>query len=66
VKAIVNMGASLHMTTVAEGIEHDTQAAALHELGCDIGQGYLFARPVSAEDFEADVKAHWPQAVAIA
>jgi diguanylate cyclase (GGDEF)-like protein/PAS domain S-box-containing protein len=66
VKAIVNMGDSLHMTTVAEGIEHATQAAVLHELGCDIGQGYLFARPVSAEDFEADVKAHWPHAVAVA
>jgi hypothetical protein len=46
VKAIVNMGASLQMTTVAEGIEDDGQAAALEQLGCDVGQGYLFARPV--------------------
>jgi diguanylate cyclase (GGDEF)-like protein/PAS domain S-box-containing protein len=55
-KAIVNMGASLHMTTVAEGIEADDQAAALRELGCDIGQGFLYARPVPAADFETMVK----------
>jgi len=50
------MGASLHMTTVAEGIEADDQAAALREPGCDIGQGFLYARPVPASAFETMVK----------
>jgi diguanylate cyclase (GGDEF)-like protein/PAS domain S-box-containing protein len=56
VGAIVTMGASLHMETVAEGIEDSEQAAALRELGCDIGQGFLFSRPVPAAEFEAVVK----------
>jgi diguanylate cyclase (GGDEF)-like protein len=58
VKAIVSMGASLQMTTVAEGIEDDGQATTLEQLGCDVGQGFLFARPVPADEFEAVVKSH--------
>ena len=37
------------MQTIAEGIEQPAQLHALRELGCDYGQGYLFARPRSAE-----------------
>ena len=37
----------LGLRTVAEGIEHDEQLAALRHLGCTLGQGYLFARPMS-------------------
>ncbi|MGD0387157.1 MAG: EAL domain-containing protein, partial [Solirubrobacteraceae bacterium] len=33
-------------TTVAEGIEHPAQRALLVELGCDLGQGFLFGRPL--------------------
>jgi predicted signal transduction protein with EAL and GGDEF domain len=40
---------SLHMTLVAEGIETADQAAALRRLGCDLGQGYWFARPQPPE-----------------
>jgi diguanylate cyclase (GGDEF)-like protein len=65
VRAIVNMGASLQMTTVAEGIEHDGQAVALEELGCDVGQGFWFARPVPAGEFEAAVKSHEQHVVAV-
>jgi EAL domain-containing protein (putative c-di-GMP-specific phosphodiesterase class I) len=36
----------LHLTTVAEGIETAEQAAELQLLGCGIGQGNLFARPL--------------------
>jgi EAL domain-containing protein (putative c-di-GMP-specific phosphodiesterase class I) len=47
------MGVSLNMHTVAEGIEDADQAAALCQLGCDIGQGFLFSRPLPVREFEA-------------
>ena len=37
---------------VAEGIETAEQAAALRELGCGFGQGFLYARPLPAEKFD--------------
>jgi diguanylate cyclase (GGDEF)-like protein len=47
--AIVSLAASLGKSTVAEGIETEGQYVQLLELGVEIGQGYLFARPVSPE-----------------
>jgi PAS domain S-box-containing protein len=44
--AIVGLGNSLSLTTVAEGIEDQTIADMLLWLGCDIGQGWLYGRPV--------------------
>ena len=38
----------LNVTVTAEGIETETQYAALRALGCDHGQGFLFARPATA------------------
>jgi len=52
-RAIVEMARSLRLTTVAEGIEQHDQAEALLELGCELGQGYLFARPLQPQDFAA-------------
>ena len=49
VAAVVGMGRALKLAVVAEGIETPEQAEALRELGCDIGQGFLFAKPLSAE-----------------
>ena len=46
--AIVAMGGSLGIKTVAEGIETAEQAARMRELGCSYGQGYFFAKPVDA------------------
>jgi diguanylate cyclase (GGDEF)-like protein/PAS domain S-box-containing protein len=51
IKAIVDLGAGLHLKTVAEGIERSTQASHMRELGCDAGQGYFFARPMAAGEF---------------
>jgi diguanylate cyclase (GGDEF)-like protein/PAS domain S-box-containing protein len=45
---IVQLGKSLGMTTVAEGIEEFGQLAALREMGCGFAQGYYFSRPVPA------------------
>ncbi|MCW6512835.1 putative bifunctional diguanylate cyclase/phosphodiesterase [Lichenifustis flavocetrariae] len=49
VSAVVGLGRSLGLVTVAEGIETETIAGLLRDLGCDIGQGWLFGRPVSAD-----------------
>ncbi|MCB1887453.1 MAG: EAL domain-containing protein [Rhodocyclaceae bacterium] len=45
----IELAHDLGMTVVAECIETEEQAALLHELGCDFGQGYLYSRPVSPE-----------------
>jgi diguanylate cyclase (GGDEF)-like protein len=50
VDAILRLAGSLHLTTVAEGIEQISQAERVRELGCTLGQGYLFGMPVPAED----------------
>lgn len=50
VDAIVHVGQSLAMSTVAEGVETAAQVAILREFGTDVAQGYFFARPMSAED----------------
>lgn len=49
--AIVALGETLRMNTVAEGIETEAQRGHLLTLGCEFGQGYLFAPPLDAEDF---------------
>jgi len=47
--AIMGLGKSLNLNVVAEGIERPKQIDALRNLGCDLGQGFLFARPMSSE-----------------
>ena len=51
VKAVVEMARSLGITVTAEGIETQAQQTWMQHLGCDSAQGYLFARPMTAEDF---------------
>jgi diguanylate cyclase (GGDEF)-like protein/PAS domain S-box-containing protein len=53
VSAIVAMAKKLKLEVVAEGVETCEQLAVLSELGCDRYQGFLFSRPVPAEDFAA-------------
>jgi diguanylate cyclase (GGDEF)-like protein len=52
VSAIVDIASSLGLSAIAEGVETRAQLDALHELGCDGAQGYLFAAPMSADEFE--------------
>ena len=49
VKAVLSLGQSLDIKTVAEGVETAAQALFLREHGCDLGQGYHFGRPMPAE-----------------
>ena len=49
-RTIIALGDMLAMRTVAEGIEHEDQQELMHKLGCRFGQGYLFAKPVSADE----------------
>ena len=50
VAAVINLAHTLGLAAVAEGVENAAQVAKLCELGCDIGQGYHFGRPLPAED----------------
>jgi len=49
VRAVLALAATLGMEVVAEGIETTAQRAALRELGCELGQGFLFSQPQPAE-----------------
>ena len=53
VRSIVQLGQSLHLDIVAEGIEHAEQAQLLREMGVPAGQGYHFAKPLAPERFAA-------------
>ena len=55
-KAIIVMAHALGMQVIAEGVETEQQRSLLAAAGCDYGQGYLFARPISASEFETLVK----------
>ncbi|MDX6221144.1 MAG: hypothetical protein QOD91_198, partial [Frankiales bacterium] len=50
VRTIVRMSQSLGLGVIAEGIEQRNQATMLRRFGCLLGQGYLFARPLPAEE----------------
>jgi diguanylate cyclase (GGDEF)-like protein/PAS domain S-box-containing protein len=47
--AVIALGETLDLQVVAEGIELTSQMSSLRDLGCDLGQGFLFARPMSIE-----------------
>ena len=54
-KMIVSLGNSMQMTMLAEGIETPAQLEQLRQLGCELGQGYLFSRAVPADQAAAMV-----------
>jgi EAL domain-containing protein (putative c-di-GMP-specific phosphodiesterase class I) len=51
--SILNLSETLHLQTVAEGIEDADQLAELQSLGADLGQGFLFAKPLESTDIAA-------------
>ncbi|HSV51630.1 MAG TPA: EAL domain-containing protein, partial [Burkholderiaceae bacterium] len=52
-ESTISLGRKLDLQTIAEGVEDDATASALLALECDIAQGYLFAKPMLATEFEA-------------
>jgi diguanylate cyclase (GGDEF)-like protein/PAS domain S-box-containing protein len=62
-KAIVNLGHSLGLEMVAEGIETEAASRRIESMGCSRGQGYLFSRPVPAGELEASLHVAEPVAV---
>jgi diguanylate cyclase (GGDEF)-like protein len=53
VRSTIELARSLGLTVVAEGIEDRESADTLREIGCDLAQGYYFARPGSAQEIDA-------------
>ncbi len=49
-RAIISMSETLHLETIAEGIESKEQIATLQVLGCEMGQGYLIAHPLKVAE----------------
>ncbi len=62
VQALVDLAHTFDMRALAEGVETVETAEMLHDLGCDIGQGYLFSRPMPAErflDWYRELRSDW-------
>jgi diguanylate cyclase (GGDEF)-like protein/PAS domain S-box-containing protein len=59
-KAIIVMAHALGMQVIAEGVETASQRDLLAAAGCDYAQGFFYARPLSAPDFEAFVASYTP------
>jgi len=57
VQAVIELGHNLNFEIVAEGVETEFQAGLLRDMGCDMGQGYLFGRPASAKQTRNTLKA---------
>jgi EAL domain-containing protein (putative c-di-GMP-specific phosphodiesterase class I) len=55
-KSIIDMAHALDIKVVSEGIEQQEQLDMLKELNCEIGQGFLFAKPMPIEDYDKLVK----------
>ena len=52
VRSVIELGRNLGLTTVAEGVETPEALVKLARFGCDTAQGYVLARPMTAENFD--------------
>lgn len=55
VEALVRLGRSMKLEVIAEGIETQGQLDFVSALGCNLGQGYFFSRPIAAHELEKAV-----------
>ncbi|MFP4683684.1 MAG: putative bifunctional diguanylate cyclase/phosphodiesterase, partial [Ectothiorhodospira sp.] len=60
VKAIIGLGQSLGLDVIAEGVENEAQRRFLLRQGCTLGQGFLFSRPLPAEEMEVLLQSGTP------
>ncbi len=58
VKSIISLGKNLKMKIIAEGVEEKAEADALRELGCDMVQGFYFAKPMTEQDVITFIQNH--------
>ena len=61
-ETIIGMGRNLHLQTIAEGVETETQLNFLQEHGCDGFQGFLMSKPAPENEFLA-LDRRWDRAV---
>jgi diguanylate cyclase (GGDEF)-like protein len=61
VRSVVDLGHNLGLRVVAEGIETEETLAALRDLGCDVAQGYLVARPMALDALEGWLEVTEPE-----
>jgi diguanylate cyclase (GGDEF)-like protein/PAS domain S-box-containing protein len=66
VTAVVNMAKALGLGVVAEGVETEAQLYALRALGCRRGQGFMFARPMPADEVDGVFDLRWAEATSTA
>jgi len=62
VRSIIDLGHNLGLRVVGEGVETDEVLTALSEAGCDVAQGFLFARPKPAAELRRGLKPEFPAA----
>src|SRR3712207_1791536 len=60
VRAVVGLAHALGLSVVAEGVESGAQVARLRSLGCELGQGFFFHRPLAPEEVTALLDARPP------
>lgn len=58
IKSIIGLGKNMKMHVIAEGVEKPEEVKILHNLGCDMAQGYHFAKPMSETDVTKFVNEH--------
>ncbi len=57
VSAVIKIAKSMHIETIAEGVEFEGQADILRNMGCDYVQGYLYGKPMPAQEFQRCLEA---------
>jgi EAL domain-containing protein (putative c-di-GMP-specific phosphodiesterase class I) len=58
IHSLIQLGKSLGLDTVAEGIEEQQQLEQLRDEQCDTGQGFLYAKPLSSQELAAFLSTH--------
>jgi diguanylate cyclase (GGDEF)-like protein len=66
VHAIIALGRSLNLPTTAEGIESEADVNMLTKLGCNVGQGFLYSKPMPADDVASFIELHNTRELALA